>query len=36
MIREYGRDVDPYQVVGHAYRAVREERELVSPSPRMR
>lgn len=36
MIREYGRDVDPYQVVGHAYRAVREERELVSPSPCMR
>lgn len=35
MIEEYGRDADPYQIVGPSMRAVREDREQSSPSTRM-
>lgn len=35
MIREYGRDADPYQIVSPCWRIVRDERELSVRSPRM-
>lgn len=36
MMREYGRDADPYQIVGPAMRIAREEREEFAAGPRMR
>jgi ribA/ribD-fused uncharacterized protein len=35
MIADYGREADPYQIVGASLWAVREERDQASPAPRM-